>query len=147
MAHAAHCLLYIPTRDGHLEIFGFGFWILDFKKSWIWIEFLGFIQKNPKTQIQIQIKKKIQGDPSWILPRPSLIPTANIYHPAVALFFDVHLLFIFIDANYVHRQKYDEDSSIEIHWYAEMNSKGCYILKDNVDNEIFISQAEAIASK
>ena len=34
-------------RDGHFEIPGFGFWILDFKKSWIWIGFRGFIQKNP----------------------------------------------------------------------------------------------------
>ena len=123
-----------------------GFWIS--KNLGFGLDSLDLSKKTQKPKSKSKKYKKIQGDPSWILPRPSLIPTANIYHPAVALFFDVHLLFIFIDANYVHRQKYDEYSSIEeIHWYAEMNSKGCYILKDNVDNEIFISQAEAIASK
>ena len=44
-------------------------------------------------------------------------------------------------------QPVDVSSIGEINWYAEVNSKGYYTLKDDVDDEISISQAEAIASK
>ena len=49
-----------------MKILGFGFWILDFKRSWILIGFLEFIQKNPNPR---KNPSKSKLDPN---PRPSL---------------------------------------------------------------------------